>query len=64
MSEELYMQVTQYGVEKNNPSLNATVAELLASGLKAKVNEKIVLSNFILETVDKELLKDIIDGQA
>ncbi len=60
--EELYLEASQWGIDKSHPSLNAAIIELINTGLKSMQEKDRIVSQFILEYVSTEKLKELIDG--
>lgn len=60
---DLYLKVSQHGLDRDFSSLNATVISLLESGMASAIERHEVLSKFIQEIVSPEKLKEIINGK-
>ena len=60
---DLYLNLSQYGIDKDLPTLNSAVIALLTAGLDVTLERDKILSQFILEVVPSEKLKEIIDGR-
>jgi hypothetical protein len=60
---DLYLNVSQHGIDKDLPSLNSAVIALLSAGLEVTSERDKILSQFILEVVPPEKLKEIISGR-
>jgi len=60
---DLYLEASQWGIDKGFPSLNAAVIDLMTSGLKAEREQDDIVSQFILEIIPADKLKEIIDGR-
>lgn len=59
----LYLSVSQYGIDKDLPSLNAAVIALMEAGMDTSSDRDAILSAFIQEIVSPEQLKEIINGK-
>lgn len=60
---DLYLSVSQHGIDKDLPSLNAAVIALLLAGLDVNAEKDSILSQFILEVIPVEKLKEIMNGK-
>lgn len=61
--ESLYLEASQWGIDKGFPSLNAAIISLISAGLKAQADEDAIVSQFILEIIPKNKLQEIINGK-
>lgn len=61
--ESLYLEASQWGIDKEFPSLNAAIISLISAGLKAQADEDAIVSQFILEIIPKNKLEEIINGK-
>lgn len=61
--ESLYIEASQWGIDKGFPSLNAAIIDLVTAGLKAQAEQDAIVSQFILEIIPQEKLEEIINGK-
>lgn len=59
---ELYLTVSQYALDKDLPSLNAAIIELVKAGIDTTQEQQRIISQFIIEIVPPELLEKIARG--
>lgn len=60
--EKLYLTVSQYVLDNDIPSMNAAIIGLITAGLDITKERDQIISQFVLEFVPKEKLKELIDG--
>lgn len=60
---ELYITISQYALDKDLPSLNGAIVELMTAGLEATSERDKIISQFVLEFVPKETLEKLINGE-
>ena len=59
---ELYVGISQHAIDKDLPSLNAAIIDLIESGITLIEERDSVISNFILEIVPRDTLENLING--
>ena len=60
---DLYLKVSQHALDKDLKSLNAAIIDLLESGLALVQERESIISQFILEVVPANKLKEIMNGK-
>lgn len=61
--ESLYLQVSQYALDNNMPSMNAGIMELVQNGLSVTQDRDDIISSFLFEVVPIEKLKEMMNGE-
>lgn len=59
---ELYVGISQYAIDKDLPSLNAAIIDLIQSGITLTQDRDSILSQFIIEIVPRDTLERLING--
>jgi hypothetical protein len=59
---ELYISISQYVLDKDLPSLNAAIVELVKTGISVTEDKDKIISEFIVEFISKERLEQLING--
>ncbi len=60
--EDLYLAVSQYALDQELPSINAAVTSLLNNGLRVTGDKESAISEFILELIPEQRLKELASG--
>lgn len=60
---ELYLVVSQYALDKELPSLNAAIIDLITAGIDVTKEKDTIISQFIMEFIPLEQLEKLIDGK-
>ena len=60
---DLYLNVSQHALDSESPSLNAAIISLITQGLNSEQEKAKIISQFILEVVPKDKLKEIMNGR-
>lgn len=61
---DLYVGISQHALEKDLPSLNAAIIDLIENGIDVTEERSKILSQFILQVVPREELEKLINGTA
>lgn len=61
--EALYLTVSQYAIDNDMPSMNAAIISLITNGLEVMNSKDATISQFILELIPEEKLKELINGE-
>jgi len=59
---ELYVTISQYALDKDLPSLNAAIIDLVRAGIMSADGRDQIISEFIVEFVTPTKLKELIRG--
>lgn len=60
---DLYLTISQHALDEQLPSLNAAIIDLVKTGIDTTQEKEKIISQFIIEFVDKQTLRKIIDGE-
>ena len=61
--EALYLTVSQYALDNKMPSMNAAIISLITNGIDIMGSKSEHITQFILELIPEEKLKELIDGK-
>lgn len=60
--KSLYVKVSQYALDTKQPSMNAGIMELVENGLQVTQDRNQIISNFFMEIIPMEKLKELSNG--
>ena len=60
---ELYMTVSQYAIDKDSPSLNAAIIDLVRAGIDQTSAKDRAVRDFLIERIPAEELEKLIRGE-
>lgn len=60
---DLYLNVSQHALDTESPSLNAAIISLITQGLASEEEKSKIISQFIVEVVTPERLKELMNGR-
>jgi hypothetical protein len=60
---ELYVTISQHTLDKDLPSLNAAIIDLVKTGIRASGEKNTIISEFIVEFVAPEKLKELMNAK-